>query len=218
MLEVERALERPAEDIASTRVNRANILMEIPGCLEEAKSELEDCLLSFQRSSAGRATVLSSLADVFDRRWQLNEKAEDLDQAITLERRALALRDHLPIPADRAASHNNLANRLKSRDAISDRTESMNHQLAALLYRIVVGHGQDLQTSFHNYTIDFLRAQSTGTDFTPPRVADLLADPAFAALERWLRQQQVSPDALQADVDDFLEQVRQAALSAREPE
>lgn len=215
-LEIERALERPADAIAATRVNRAIVLMNTPGRLDEAKAELEACLVVFKDSPGRRATVLSALASLFFKRG--SGKPEDLDQAITLDRRALALREELPHPIDRAISHNNLASRLKRRDSAVDLIESMNHKLAALIYRIVVGHGQDLQTSFHNYTIDFRRAQSTGTDFTPPRVADLLADPAFAALERWLRQQQVSPDALQADVDDFLEQARQAALSAREPE
>ena len=45
-----------------------------------------------------------------------------------------------------------------------------------------------------------------------PRVAELLADPAFHPLEQWLRQRQVDVAKLQAAVDQFIEQVRQAAL------
>jgi hypothetical protein len=73
-----------------------------------------------------------------------------------------------------------------------------------------------LQTSFHNYAVYMRRAHAAGTEFTAPRVADLLADPAFASLELWLRQQQEPLDALQAKVDHFLNQARQAAFSAED--
>ena len=105
-LEVEQALERPAEDIAATRMNRANVLVEMPGRFGEAKAELEACLSLFQNYPAGSAMVFSSLADLFD-------KQGDQAQAITQERRALAMREALPDPADRAISHNNLANYLE---------------------------------------------------------------------------------------------------------
>ena len=45
-----------------------------------------------------------------------------------------------------------------------------------------------------------------------PRVAELLADPAFHPLADWLRGRQVDVEALQAEVDQFLETARQAAL------
>ena len=45
-----------------------------------------------------------------------------------------------------------------------------------------------------------------------PRVAELLADPAFHPLEQWLRQRPVDVDELQTGVDQLLEQVRQRAL------
>ncbi len=214
ILEVERALNRPAEVIGTTRVNRAIAMINLPDHLDEAKNELEACLLLFQNNPERRATVLSSLATLFSKRG--GDKRDDLDQSIALERRALVLREQLLVPVDRAISHDNLAIRLERRDAVAERAESRRHQLAALIYRIVVGHGQHLNTSFRNYSIDFRRAQSTGADFTPPRVADLLADPAFAALDQWLRQQQAPVDALQAAVDDFLEQAREVALSSGE--
>jgi hypothetical protein len=38
-----------------------------------------------------------------------------------------------------------------------------------------------------------------------------LTDPGFAALEQWLRQRRIDPAALQADIDAFLDQARDAA-------
>ena len=45
-----------------------------------------------------------------------------------------------------------------------------------------------------------------------PRVAELLAAPAFDPLDQWLRQRQVDLVELQAAVDQVLEQVRQGTL------
>jgi hypothetical protein len=39
------------------------------------------------------------------------------------------------------------------------------------------------------------------------------ADPAFAPLEQWLRLRQMDPTELQAAVDQYLDQARQAALA-----
>ena len=46
------------------------------------------------------------------------------------------------------------------------------------------------------------------------RVAEVLTDPAFAALEQWLRQRQVPVDQLQAALDKYLDMARQTALDA----
>jgi tetratricopeptide (TPR) repeat protein len=204
-LEVKRALERPAEDIGATRFNRANVLVELPGRFNEARAELEDCLELFRNKPDWSAKVLSSLADLFSRQG-------DMPQAITQERRALALREQLPIPADRAISHNNLASYLERHGTPSALAESPRHRLAALIYRLVAGLGQDLQTSLHNYAVRFGRARAASTELAVPRVAALLADPAFRPLDEWLRQRQVDPDALQSAVDQFLNQARQASL------
>ena len=67
-----------------------------------------------------------------------------------------------------------------------------------------------MQTSLRNYVVDFRRARAAGTEPAVPRVAELLADPAFHPLEQWLLQRQVNLDKLQADVDQFLAQARQA--------
>lgn len=207
VLEVKRALKRPEEDIGATRMNRANVLVEIPGRFGEAREELEACLPLFQNDPTRAARTLGSLADLFSRQG-------DVAQAITQQRRALALCETLPDPADRATSHHNLANYLKHHGTPSDLAESLQHQLAALIYYLVAGLGQHLQTSLRNYAIGFRRAHAAGTELAVPRVAQLLADPAFAPLDQWLRQRQVDLNELQAGMDQLLAQVRQAATSA----
>jgi tetratricopeptide (TPR) repeat protein len=204
ILEVKRALNRPAEDSAATRGNRANVLMEL-GCFGEAKVELETCLQVFQNDPANRATALSSLAGLFN-------KHSDVPQAIIQERRALALRVLLPDPQDRAISHNNLADYLECSGTSSALAESHRHQLAALIYRVVSGLGQDLQTSLRNYAILFRQAHAAGTPLTVPRVAELLADPTYRPLDDWLRQRQADVAEVQAAVDQALDRARQAAL------
>jgi tetratricopeptide (TPR) repeat protein len=206
ILEAEGALGRPVEKIARTRVNRANVLMRMPGRMDEAKAELEACLTLFESDPATSATVLSSLADLFGRQG-------DISQAIIQERRALAIREQLPNPADRAISHNNLANRLERSGTPSDLAESSQHQLASLIYNLVAGLGMSLNKSLHNYAIDFRRARAAGSVLAVPRVEELLADPAFAPLAQWLRKGKVPVDQLQSAVDQCLDQARQAGES-----
>ncbi len=207
ILEVERALGRPVEDIAIGRMNRANVLRTLRR-FGAAKAELEDCLQIFQNDPAHRAMVLSSLADLF-------AEQGDVPQAITQARRALALLEALPDPLDRAISHNNLATYLKRSGTPSALAESPRHQLAALIYLLVAGLGQDLQTSMHNYAIDFRRAHTAGTELDVPPVAGLLADPAFRPLDDWLRQRKADMGEVQAAVDKELEQARQLALEQK---
>ena len=208
VLEVKRTLQRPAGEIAATRMNRANVLLQL-GRFGEAKTEMEDCLHIFQNNPAGSAKVLSSLAKLFAAQG-------DVPQAITQQRRALALREQLPGPEDRGISHGNLATDLACSGAPPALAESLRHQLAAFIYCLVAGLGQNLQTSLRNYAIDFRRAQAAGTTLTVPRVAELLADPAFHPLADWLRLRQVDVAEVQAAVDDILERVRQKALEQKE--
>ncbi|MDX2041628.1 MAG: CHAT domain-containing protein [Acidobacteriota bacterium] len=203
ILEVKRALQRPAEDLAGDRMNRANVLKNL-GRFGEAQAELEACLQVFQHSPADSAKVLISLADLFD-------KQGDVAEAIRQQRRALALCERLPDPRDRAISHNNLANYLDRSGTPAALTEAPRHELAALLYRLVAGLGQSMQFSLGNYAVRFRRAQAAGTSYAVPRVAEVVA--AFASLDEWLASRQVDVDELQAAVDDLLEQVRQSALS-----
>jgi len=205
ILEVMQALERPAQEIAATRFNRANVLGRL-GRYAEAKTEMETCLPLFQNDPAGRAKVLSSLADLFDDQG-------DIAQALTQERRALAIRETLPDPADRAISHHNLANYLQRSGAPSDLAESPRHQLAALVYCLVAGLGQHLQTMLRNYAIRFRNAADA--EPATPGIAELLADPAFDPLKQWLNQRSVNTADLQAAVDQLLEQARQTAAARK---
>ena len=204
-LEVKRALERPEEDIAATRMDRANMLGKLPGRFGEAKAELENCLQAFQNDPASRAKVLGSLANLFGEQG-------DVAQAITQQSRALALCEALPDPQDRAISHNNLANYLEGSRMPSALAESPRHQLAALIYQLVSGLGQDLQTSLRNYAVRFRCAHAAGTELDMPRVAELLADPAFRPLDDWLRQRKADLAAVQAAVDQALDMVQQATV------
>ena len=210
VLELKRTLQRPAQDIAVTRMNRANVLGRL-GRFREAQAELEACLQVFQHDPASSAGTLGSLASLFDDQG-------DVPQAITQERRALALRQQLPDPRERAGSHHNLANYLERHGTPSALAESPRHQLAGLIYLLVAGLGQDLQTSLHNYAIRFRRAQAAGTPLAVPPVAALLAVPAFHPLVDWLRQRQVDVAEVQAAVDQVLEQARQAVTEASTPE
>jgi len=156
-------------------MNRAIVLGDLGGRFGEAKAELEDCLQVFQNDPASRAKVLGSLADLFDEQG-------DVSQAITQQRRALALCEALPGPQSRASSHNNLANYLERSGMPSALAESPCHELAALVYRRVSGLGQDLQTSLRNYAVRFRRAHDAGTELHVPRVAELSPIPPSA---RW---------------------------------
>ncbi len=203
VLQVKRDLNRPDEDIASDRTNRANVLNKLDR-FAEARTELEACLETFRNNPTNSAKVLSSLADLFN-------KQGDVPQAITQQRRALALCEKLPDPADRAISHNNLGNYLERSGNSSDLAETPRHQLAALVYFLAADVRQHVQTLLRNYAISFRRAHAAGTELTVPRLAKLLNDPAFEPLEQWLRQRQVDPDELQTAIDQLLTQVRQAA-------
>jgi tetratricopeptide (TPR) repeat protein len=131
VLDVKRALQCTADDIAETRMNRA-VELDALDRYDEAKAELEVCLEVFQNDPARRATVLASLAHVFD-------KQGHVPHAISQQRRALALREALRDPAARAISHSNLAIHLERSGTPSDPAESPRHQLAALIYHLVAG-------------------------------------------------------------------------------
>jgi tetratricopeptide (TPR) repeat protein len=206
ILQAERALGRPVEEIASTRAHRANVLMEMPGRMDEAKAELEACLTLFEGDPAMIATVLSSLADLFGRQG-------DIPQAIIQQRRSLAIREQLPNPTDRAHLHHNLANYLARSGTPTDLAESSLHRLADLIYTLIIGLGESLKTSLYNYASDFRRARAAGSVLAVPRVEELLADPAFAPLAQWLSKREVPLDQLQSDVDQLLDQARQAGES-----
>jgi len=206
ILAVVRALERPEEEIGSHRMNRANILTSL-GRFEEAKDEMEACLVIFRNDPTRRARTLSPLAELFS-------KQGDLPQAIALERCALAIREQLSDPNDRSISHGNLATYLEWRGRPADRAESTLHQLAGLVYLFAAGLGKNLQTSWDNYAAQFRRAHAARAELNMPSLVELLTDPAFWALEEWLRGRGVEVVDLQETVDQFLKSARQAALAA----
>lgn len=203
LLAVKRGLGRPEEDIAGDRMNRANVLRKL-NHYDEVQSELEACLAILQHDPAASARVLNSLAGLFAQQG-------DVNAAIQQARRALALCEHLPAPHERAISHHNLAIYLERKASATAMSTAPYHQLAGLLYRLVAGLQQDLQSSLNNYAVPFLRAHAADRDYAVPRIAELLADPAFQPLAQWLSQRAVDLDALQATVDELLEQARQAA-------
>ncbi|MFH1033397.1 MAG: tetratricopeptide repeat protein, partial [Pseudomonadota bacterium] len=206
VLEVEQALQRPAEDIAATRLNRANMLKELER-FGEAQDELQACLHLFQDDPGNTAHVLSSLASLFAAQG-------DFPQAVNQERRALAIREQLPDPEGRAILHHNLAIYLEKSGDTQASVEASQHQLAGLVYHVKAGLGQHLRGSLGSYAIDFRRAWEAGREPAIPRVAELLAAPGFRPREEWLRQRRVDLDELQAAVDQMIEQARQWARQA----
>lgn len=183
------------------RMNRANVLNQL-GRVGEAKGDLEQCLVVFQKDPFMSAKVHASLADIF-------EAQGDVTQSVAQYRRALALLYHSPNPKDRALLHGNFAPILAKVGTASALSEAACHALAALIYRLVAKLGQHLESSLHYYLINFKDASA---GISVPRVATVLSDPAFAPLEQWLRQRGVDLDELQAAVDQFLGQIRQIAI------
>ncbi len=202
-IEVKQELKRSPEDIARDRANRADVLCQLKRH-GEAKLEFEACLDIFENDPFARAKVLSSLASLYN-------GIGDLAQAITQEGRALALHNILPKPDARAISHGNLATHLDHAGGGQNLTESTRHRLAAFVYFLVSGSTRHLKTIFDNFVINFRIAASAGIELNIPRLAELLNDPSFAALNEWLAQRQVELDDLQAGIDEFLDQARQTA-------
>lgn len=197
-------LQRPATDIACDRVNRANVLRHLQRHTE-AQAELQACLPLFRHNPAQMATTLSSMASLF-------ASQGDLAQARQQECRALTLREDLSSPGDRANSHDKLANWLAQSGTASTLIESHQHQLAALVYSLDSGLHQNLQTTLHSYAIHFRAGNVSKIELPIPRLPDLLADPAFAALASWLRQRGTDLAELQSDIDEVLAQVKRQAL------
>lgn len=204
LIEVHQHLGLQGDHVAYSRLSRANTLTRL--CrYPEAQAELEDCLKIFQGNPVGQAKVRNALAALFD---ELN----DVAQAITQARRALALFEAFDTPSDRAVSHGNLAHYLQRNNTSDDCIEGRRHQLAALIYIHVSGLFQQLDTSVYNYGKSFLDARTTGIEYDIPRINELLADPAFAPLKNWLLQREVDLNNLQAFVDQFLGQIKREAL------
>ena len=196
--QVERTLGESEHQLVRNRFNQYGPLLRL-GQVAAAQQLLEDCLDTFRQ--AGDLTMqtrcLSALADVWDERG-------DTAQALALERQSLAVKNQLPVPDDRASSHHNLSTDLHQ----SDQPEAAaQHQLAAIVYWLVIGSGS-LQTALGNLRIGMRRAAAAGQRYDLLRLAALLAQPEFSPLAQFLAQHSVDPAALQATLDDLIEQVR----------
>jgi tetratricopeptide (TPR) repeat protein len=206
---VQRVRGAGEHELARTRFNACGPLQRL-GKLAEAKAVLEGCLEIDGRAEdvSGQAADLSALADLWD-------DLGDPRQAAALARRALALRERLPDPAKRAISHHNLANYLRATGAPA---EAGTHQLADLIYTLATG--LDLRDSLRNLAVDIREAATRNARYDLPRMADVLADPAFAPLRAFLEARRIPPADLQAAIDARVEQVRAAvaAEAAKPPE
>jgi tetratricopeptide (TPR) repeat protein len=205
-LEIRYILKHSEMEIAIDRFNLAKKLTHIPSRYGEARMELEDCLRIFKSRPDWTAKVLCCLADLFGRQG-------DITEAITQQRRALAICQGLPDPSDCGHSHDSLASFLKRLNIPSAASEAKFHQLAAMIYFLVASIERRLQASLNDYRDDFCHAHTDGTVLAVPKVADVLADTSFHTLRQWLIQRQVDMDELQSTVDHLLDLVRQEALS-----
>jgi hypothetical protein len=153
------------------------------------------------RELAGQAKLTRCC--VLDDAHQAVSLAQQVARQVALARQALALRERLPDPEHRAASHNNLAVCLR---ATGSPDEARSHQLAAFVYRLVTGLYR--RYSLRNLTIDIREAASRGERFDFPRLATLLADPAFAPLRTFLTERGDDLPALQTRIDQLVEEAR----------
>ncbi|HEX9944388.1 MAG TPA: CHAT domain-containing protein [Thermoanaerobaculia bacterium] len=197
--ETKRALGEGEHELAITRFNRYGPLLRL-GRLDEAQRVLEGCLAVFRGVGdlPMEARALGALADLWDKR-------EDREQAAGLGRQALAVCNRLSDLTDRSISHGNLANYLDRLEAAED---AVRHRLAAIVYDLVMGHGQFLATDLRNLAISMRRAAASGGRYELPRLAELLARPEFEPLQRTLTEWDVALDELQAQVDQCVEEVR----------
>jgi hypothetical protein len=157
---------------------------------------------------ADQARALGALANVWDERG-------NLDQAIALQRHSLSLRNGLPDPSSRAISHNNLAIHLEKAGKTE---ESARHVLAAGIYLLVSGHGQNLSRWLGNLRVRMRRAASSGGQYQLPGVSAVVSRPEFDALRQFLegrelegRKVDIAP--LQVDIAELQAEIAQ--LQAR---
>lgn len=214
---VKRAQGAGEYEIAGTRFNRYGPMLRLTQeardrgeheaamkQLGEAKALLADCLDIFRRagSSEREGRVLSALANVC-------KELGDVTEAISLERRALALHDRMPDLGSRASSHNNLSSYLR-RESLAD--EANEHLIASLAYRAVTGINR--RQSLGSLASSIRDADAHGERFELPRLDALTAKPTFTALRDFLAEREVDVPHLQASLDALVEQVRAEVFSS----
>jgi tetratricopeptide (TPR) repeat protein len=208
IVKLKRTLNYTFENIGVDQLTRAFCLTQL-GRYSEAKAELEHCLQIFQNNADFKAKTHSYLAVLF-------AKLGDDAQAINQARRALAILGNSQSVSVRGGAHYNLARRLEDSNDVHARAEAPLHELAALIYLALSGQGAGQNASFLAYEAAFCHAQAAGVELAVPRLAELLAYPAFRPLRDWLEKSKVDTDKLQATVDRLLEQIRQAAVSSEQ--
>ncbi len=180
-----------------TRFNKYGPLVSL-GRLDEARQTVEACLEVYREEDdlLNQSKALGALADI-------RGTGGDLEQAVALERKALAVRSKLPDLQDRSISHHNLSEYLYRSEQFE---ESAGHLMAAIVYRVLTGHGYLLGTSLNNLKINIRQEREAGRQYRLPPVADLVKRPEFDALARFLSQNQVDHAQLQARIDQLVEQ------------
>jgi tetratricopeptide (TPR) repeat protein len=202
--QTKRDLGQSELELARTRFNQYRPLIDLDH-LDDAQEVVESCLAVFRAGEAvlEQSSALSALASVWDKRGETG-------QAAALARQALALRNQLPDPTDRAMSHGNLASYLEK---AGQQAPAAGHELAAAIYFLISGYEQHLATWRSNLAVGMRRADRDGRRHELPRLSALLADPEFDALKQFLTSRGVDLAQLQSALDQLVEQVRQQAAS-----
>lgn len=205
IIQIEKDANRSETEIGLDRLNRAVILNNLDR-RDEALKELETLINIFEATEddLARGKALSSIASIY-------MALGDFRHAVNLECRALNLLNKFPDPKARAVSHGNLAISLNHLNDQIHTEKSRYHQLAAATYQLCSGLEIDFQTSLGNYATSFHRARTAHQTPFVPTFAELLARPDFTALRDWLDQRGVDRDAMQAQIDQFLQIARKSA-------
>ncbi|VFM97456.1 MAG: hypothetical protein BECKG1743D_GA0114223_107442 [Candidatus Kentron sp. G] len=203
--EVEKGVGESRYSRYRTRFNRYLPLTKL-GRLGEAQALLEACLVVYREADdlEMQSNALSGLADVRDKRG-------DARQATALERQALSVANRLPGPLERGISHGNLARYLtkiagaKTARAAVLREEERGHRLAAGCYYLLLERWDHLETWLGNLRIYRAWAAENGEEYVLPRLAELLALPAFEPLARFMAGRGVTVEQLQGALDEVIE-------------
>ena len=193
----ERALGYGEHQLAISRMNRYWPLLKL-GKVDDAMAVLVECREVYREvgDETRELRAIGAQADVWNR-------LGDSHQAVALAQRVLALSERLPSPNDRAISHLNLSIYLHNEGL---RAETPAHLLAALAYCLVMGIApRDALNIIEGF---IKQATARGDRFELPRLANILATPAFAPLRAFLDERGVSTADLQTAIDTAVEQVR----------
>jgi tetratricopeptide (TPR) repeat protein len=208
-IRVTQAMNRPIEDIARGRFGLANVLLRVrdAAALERARAELAVCLEVLADDADTAPKIYNSMAYLYNAEG-------DIEGALLQGRRALALSENLTNIGDRAMAHINLAKYLGEVDDEISSSEAAKHQLAAFIYSLVGEIHEEIDICVNNYEVDFIGSRDSGKAFAVPAVHDLLADPAFAPLRRWLAAEQIDIAELEDVVFQSLEQIGRDVLES----